>query len=319
MATVTHDARWRGAQAPPEQSSLDEPEEGRFDSWYSGLASFVFHFCLVMFVAMLSSIVVQHENLPVAVETVAVADTTATMGDSDDELPAGDVAESMAMAEDSSEVPVPEEATPEISQVEPVVVQEVLPNAADQQEIVDQQIAQSRAQAASARAAATKTLNKNLGGTPGSPSGGGGGSGRAGRAARWILRFNRSSTENFLEQLGGLGADIAFPQRGDTYLYFSDLTGSRRSSTKNLSDENRIFWIDDSRQSFEDVARTLGVNSPPFMCAFLPTPLEEKMLKLELAYKGAPNEESIVQTVFECVQRGGGYDVIVVDQTLVNE
>jgi hypothetical protein len=317
MATVTHDARWRGAEAPPEQSPPpQEREEGRFDSWYSALASFVIHFCLMMFIALLSAVVEQQDTLPPPVETIAVADTTATMGDSDDELPAGDVAENMAM-EESSDVPAPEEASPEISDVAPVEVPEVA--TVDQQEIVDTTIAKSKAAAASARAAAAQQLNNNLGGKPGSPSGGGGGSGRAGRAARWVLRFNRSSTENFLEQLGGLDADIAFPQRGDNYLYFSDLSGSRSSSTRNLSQESRIFWIDDSRQSFEDVARTLGVSSPPFMCAFLPTPLEEKMLKLELAYKGAPNEESIVQTVFECVQRGGGYDVIVVDQTLVNE
>jgi hypothetical protein len=43
------------------------------------------------------------------------------------------------------------------------------------------------------------------------------------------------------------------------------------------------------------------------------------MLQQELSYQNAPNEESIVQTVFEVVSRGASYDVIVVDQTLVNE
>ena len=55
------------------------------------------------------------------------------------------------------------------------------------------------------------------------------------------------------------------------------------------------------------------------MIAFLPLDLEEKMSRLEMARareRGVSREEDIRQTVFECVRRGGGFDVIVIDQTL---
>jgi hypothetical protein len=64
------------------------------------------------------------------------------------------------------------------------------------------------------------------------------------------------------------------------------------------------------------MAKLLGVPSAPFMVVFLPRPLEDKMLKLELAFQGARSEDEIAQTEFEAVPRGGGYDVIVIDQKL---
>ena len=150
-------------------------------------------------------------------------------------------------------------------------------------------------------------------------TGGGSGGGRAGRAARWVLQFNTSAASEYLSQLGGLGAEVAFPQQGDSYLYFSNLGGSPTSSTRDLSSESRIYWMDSDPRSYRSVAARLNVPSPPFMVAFLPAALEEKMLKLEKAYKGVQDEDKIAQTVFECVRRGGGYDVIVVDQRLRGE
>jgi hypothetical protein len=117
-----------------------------------------------------------------------------------------------------------------------------------------------------------------------------------------------------LLQLGGLGAEVAFPQRGDQYAYYSNLDGSPTRAVRDLSRENRIFWIDNDSQSFGDVARELGAGSAPMMIAFFPLELEERMSKLELAYRGRASEADIIQTVFECVSRGGGYDVMVVDQ-----
>ena len=64
----------------------------------------------------------------------------------------------------------------------------------------------------------------------------------------------------------------------------------------------------------EASVRTVMALSPEAMLAFLPVELEQRMLKMELAYKGAASEDDIIQTVFECVARGGGFDVIVVDQ-----
>jgi hypothetical protein len=49
------------------------------------------------------------------------------------------------------------------------------------------------------------------------------------------------------------------------------------------------------------------------MTAFLPLKLEDRMLQMELSYKNL-EEDEIASTHFEVVARGGGYDVIVVEQ-----
>ena len=64
--------------------------------------------------------------------------------------------------------------------------------------------------------------------------------------------------------------------------------------------------------------RELGVGSVEFMVAFLPLELEARMVKIELAYQNAKSEDEIQSTIFRCVSRGGGFDVVVVDQTLRN-
>ncbi|MBC8452163.1 MAG: hypothetical protein H8D70_02960, partial [Rhodospirillaceae bacterium] len=146
-------------------------------------------------------------------------------------------------------------------------------------------------------------------------SGGSGGTGRAGRASRWVLTFNTNNPQDYLRQLGGLGADIAFPAQAGKFQYFTNLAGSPKSSIRDPNNESRINWIDDN--TFYEVARLLGVDAD-FMIAFLPAPLEEKMAKLEMARareRGVTREQDIIQTVFEYVNRGGG-DVIIVDQKL---
>ena len=82
---------------------------------------------------------------------------------------------------------------------------------------------------------------------------------------------------------------------------------------KDLSSETRLFWVDERPESYQAVARELGVNDAPFMVAFMPLELETKMLDLELRY-GNLAEEDIASTQFEVVRRGSAYDVIVVRQ-----
>jgi hypothetical protein len=274
----------------------------------------VFHFCLVLFLALITGVIASRERLPPAVETVRVAEADSSGGDSFDD-PAGDP---LQMSADQPAMPLTSELPPAeaITEVAAVDAPDVLSPTADAQTNVREQVATARSAAAAARSAAAKQLNENLGGSPKSGGGSGAGSGRAGRAARWVMQFNTSNPGEYLSQLGGLGAEIAFPQRGDSYLYFSNLGGSPTSSTRNLSQEKRIYWMDQDPRSYNSVAAQLGIASPPMMIAFLPLALEDKLLKLEKAYKGVQDEDQIQQTIFECVRRGGGYDVLVVDQTL---
>ena len=292
------------------EEELQEPPD--YDPYYSGVVSFVFHFCLFLLLPFLSAMVRSEERLPPAVDVVQVIDASPSGNEPFDDLPMG-----LETQEDNTagEMPAELEPTAELDQSIPKATETELefdPNADSQQ--VAEALDAARQAAARASAAAAGQLDQNLGGTSGAS--GAGGSGRAGRAARWVLRFNTQTARDYLGQLGGLGADIAFPDRGEDYRYFTNLAATPQSSIKSLDREGRIYWID--QDSFQPVARHLGV-SAPMMIAFLPLTLEEKMSKLEMARareRGISREEDIKQTVFECVRRGGGFDVIVTDQTL---
>lgn len=298
----------------PSTSAVDEDDElqepANYDPYYSGLTSFVFHFCLFVLLPLLSAVVAQKERLPPTVDVVQVIDAQMNGSEAFGDMPSG----METQQQDSS--PDMELATP-TEQIENDLKIDVPTefefSEKDVKETADQAVQQARQAAAAAKAAAANALNENLGGTAG--TGGSGGTGRAGRAARWVLTFNTSNPQDYLRQLGGLGADVAFPAQGGKYRYFTNLAGTPKSSLRDLDQESRIYWMDDS--SYFEVARILGVTAD-VMIAFLPAPLEEKMAKLEMARareRGVSREEDIIQTVFEYVNRGGG-DVVIVDQKL---
>lgn len=286
---------------------LHEPPD--YDPYYSGLASFVFHFCLFVLLPFLSAVVKNRDKLPPTVDVVQVVDARMDGSEAFSDLPSGMESQEQDTSSEMA-LDMPNEAINTDIQVD--VPTELEFNEQDIQQTADQAVKQARQAAAAAKAAAT-ALNENIGGTAG--SGGSGGTGRAGRAARWVLTFNTSNPQDYLRQLGGLGADIAFPAQGGKYRYFTNLAGTPQSSLRDLDKENRIYWMDDN--SYYEVARILGV-SADVMIAFLPGPLEDKMSKLEMARareRGVSREEDIIQTVFEYTNRAGG-DVIIVDQKL---
>lgn len=296
----------QSTQTDEPDAELHEPPD--YDPYYSGLASFVFHFCLFVLLPFLSAVVKSQDRLPPTVDVVQVVDAQMDGSETFSDLPSGlETQEQDTSAEMAIDVP-----TQEINKDIQVDVTTEF-NESDIQQTADNAVKQARQAAAAAKAAAASALNDNLGGTAG--SGGSGGTGRAGRAARWVLTFNTSNPQDYLRQLGGLGADVAFPAEGGKYKYFTNLAGTPTSSLRDLDKENRIYWMDE--RSFYEVARVLGVQAD-VMIAFLPGPLEDKMSKLEMARareRGVTREEDIIQTVFEYVNRGGG-DIIIVDQKL---
>ncbi len=303
-------------EAIDQQEQYSEPPD--YDSWYSAGASFAFHFCLVMLAPLFQAMMEPAETLPVEVGVVQVAEATSDASDVTEGLPGSEDALELSAETDMSDMPtdVSMENMEEVQQIDVTSPEVDVDSLIEEAQTMRQEATDAAAAARAAAKSATDKLNENLGGKPGggTSTGGGGGTGRAGRAARWVLRFNTSSPQNYLAQMGGLGAEVAFPQRGDQYVYFSNLDSTPTKTVRDLAQENRIFWIDQNRGSFGGVAKTLGVPSAPMMLALMPTELEQRMTKLELAFKGAASEEQIIQTVFECVSRGGGYDVIVVDQ-----
>lgn len=138
------------------------------------------------------------------------------------------------------------------------------------------------------------------------------------RVLRWVLIFNTQDGSDYVRQLHGLGAMLAFPNPNNAteYLLIRDL-GPRpfEAKAEDLSQINRIFWVDDKPQSVASLSRALGVQPPPpHFVAFFPSSLEEKLLRLELNYANKP-EDSIDETRFE-VRRGvgGGYEPRVIGQ-----
>ncbi len=287
---------------------------------FSSISSFVIHLLLILIIPLLATWIAERDPTAPAVTVVQVANDTSS-DNGGDGLPTGDELEQDSAA---SDVPLPEQVNK--ADVQDVKRPELETNVEKTQEQLQQDIlAEQGAAARTAQAAADSLarlkdkLNSNLGDKGG--GGGTGGEGRPGRAARWVLHFNTRSTRDYLAQFDGLRAEIAFPERGDQWKYYSNLTASQPTAqVRDLSREERIYWIDEDGQAIRGVCQALHVSPiPPHMIAFLPLDLEDKMLKLELAFKSAKSEDDIQQTQFKVVSRGGGYDVIVISQRLKGE
>ncbi|MBI3461608.1 MAG: hypothetical protein HY000_00900 [Planctomycetes bacterium] len=322
-----------GTQVPQKESATPPEPTGwwrRFWRRYSprgefpisSAAAWAFHVFVLLLLAFSAKAFITRDPKPPTVDVVRVGDeANAAPGDGDGSAP-GDSLE--AVVQDPSMPANPAEVTPreEVQKVEDFKPVEKVTQIEEkqQQEVRDQaqQAVKAAQQAATSLQNARDQINKNLNKGGGNKGAGGGGgnapTGRAARPARWILRFNTRSIPDYLDQLEGLGAQVAFADRGDKWRYFSHLTSSPKSELKDLSGEGRIYWIDENPQSAGGVARALGVANASSFLSFLPLALEEKLLKLELAYRNL-EEHEILSTQFEVVRRGGGYDVMVTGQT----
>jgi hypothetical protein len=240
----------------------------------------------------------------------------------DESAPAGDVDDLAAMAALEGTLPdEPLEAMPDLpvedlsevtkpelrSKIEPAETGKELDEAAETAQSTLDRLAAARQQL---------DANLNQGASQGTGTGGGGtgAAGRGARVARWVLHFNTRSAKHYMAQLDGLGAVIAFPLTGNRWRYYFDISSDRRrSEIRDLSDENRLYWVDEKPHSIAGVAQELGIPASPFMIVFLPVTLEERMLAMELAYRNL-REDEIQRTDFEVVETGARYDVRVLRQ-----
>jgi hypothetical protein len=140
------------------------------------------------------------------------------------------------------------------------------------------------------------------------------------RMLRWSMLFKTNSGPDYVAQLRGLGAILAIPVREDAngrdYRIVRDLSARpARLLNEDISQIQRIYWIDDKEQSVRDVLFVLGIQLPKLpshFVAFMPEELEQKLYRLEEAYlkKHYPgrSEESITETRFRIDVRGGKYE-----------
>jgi hypothetical protein len=136
------------------------------------------------------------------------------------------------------------------------------------------------------------------------------------RALRWQLNFRVHSPEDHLQQFQALGAILAVQKPGGGFWVFDLNKGWHHPREVNdLSKINRIFWIDREPHAIAGISRVLNVPPPPYLIAFFPEPLENKMKVMEEKYRGRPEDEINEHLMFDVVPRGGGYDVVIGGQS----
>jgi hypothetical protein len=132
---------------------------------------------------------------------------------------------------------------------------------------------------------------------------------------RWTITFNTDSGADYLRQVQVLGAILAFNTPSGDLKCVKDLM--RRPVQLENDDPkklDRIFWIDDHRDSVEQLARAMGLNFvPDRVYALFPKTFEEELRKKEAEYAHVA-EDQIIETRFQVLMRGTGYTVIVTDQ-----
>jgi hypothetical protein len=141
---------------------------------------------------------------------------------------------------------------------------------------------------------------------------------RAKRKARWVMVFNTSRGEgaDYLRQLDGLGAILAFPTADDNYLVIHNLKEKPvRPVPEDIRKFDLIWWVDDKPRSVQSLAAAIGIYPPPdHFVAFFPLELERELLDKEMKYFRGSNEDDIEETVFNVVRRGSRYEPEVTNQ-----
>jgi hypothetical protein len=315
------------AEAPGETAILGQSWWQRYSPhgeflWSWGISITLHGFLIVLLIVLARPFFMQ-ERLPPAVDSVELAGDDLGGGEPGEGSPRGDLEAKAAPDEPpdpamSSPAEVAElekptvEPAPEIPVIRPdptqddKLAEEAARRISEAREVLSRRFAQP--------GGAAGKPGPGTGGTGG--QGGGTGSGRGGRTARWVLKFKTRSAQDYLAQLEGLGATLAFQLRGEKWRFFDRPSSQQdRWHDRELADDNRLYWIDENRQAVDSVAEVLRLPPAPFMVAFLPLELEARMAELEKNYQGR-QEDEIRSTIFEVIRRGGKYDVMVIKQTL---
>jgi hypothetical protein len=311
---------------PPQRKLLDKDfqDPGFYDQYspnhelpYSSLASFAFHFCLMLLLPLLASIITPEDTLPPEVTVVTVADSPEDSASGAGEL---ETPGELEATEESSEAEMPlEETDPTLEPSEELVIEETAVE--EQEERVERTVTETTEAGQEIASSARQSLEDAraaLSNTPGGSRGGNEeGTGSPGRAARWIMHFRATNARDYMNQMAALGAEIAFPDRGDQWLFFDLTQANPTGVVRDLSGESRMYWIEQG-DSIPAICQALGIPSAEFMVTFFPIEIENRLLEMELAYMGPKQEQDILQTHFEVFRSGGGYDVRVTSQTLIN-
>jgi hypothetical protein len=141
------------------------------------------------------------------------------------------------------------------------------------------------------------------------------------RQLRWFMNFNTFDSNDYLKQLEDLGAKLAFPVKGENqkYLLINDLAKSGKTKiVDDLGLPGLIWWTDVNSRSIEGLVRTLKIREvPDKVIAFFPHELEDRLVKMELAYaekNGHKSVDDIDETKFQVKRVKSKYQPVVLDQ-----
>jgi hypothetical protein len=140
------------------------------------------------------------------------------------------------------------------------------------------------------------------------------------RSLRWVLRFRTSGGRDYLNQLMSMKAVVLAPvKNSNKQMYiFRDLANPRPGTVATDGDiaqlSRQIQFSDFRRDNVEGVAQALGLDyTPPVFWAFFPAELEADLSRKEKAFRNRQSE-SIEETIFQVVVRGGQYEIQVIEQ-----
>jgi hypothetical protein len=130
------------------------------------------------------------------------------------------------------------------------------------------------------------------------------------RVLRWEVNFRVTSPEDHIRQFAALGAILAIPDPQGRYHVFRDLN-HRVGRVEDLSNINRIWFIDRNPETVAGISSLLRMPQPPVLIAFFPQELEERMAEMEKQYRGQREDDIHDKFMFQVVPRGGTYQVVV--------
>jgi hypothetical protein len=143
------------------------------------------------------------------------------------------------------------------------------------------------------------------------------------RMLRWHMGFTARGGAEYISQLRGLGAFLAFPVGGQLKTVRTLGPGARLLD-EDVRKINSIYWIDDSPRGPGDVLAALGLTVRPVpdrFIAFMPGSLEKRLFEMERNYvtkvlRQPFNEDKIGETRFKVVFKGGRWQPELVSVTL---
>lgn len=155
----------------------------------------------------------------------------------------------------------------------------------------------------------------------GTGPGGFGASSTYARGLRWVIKFETSNGQDYINQIGGIGGSMLVPVPPDnkTLLYFKNPSNGQSTTATDADIQTvggLIQFSEVNPDTVKAVAAALNLKfQPKFFYAYFPRNLEEKLAALEKNYQNKKPEQ-IRKTVFKVIVRGGSYDFVVTDQTL---